>query len=319
MNSSRLNSTTFKFSSPQPPIWVTEAFANMAPKYSYIAEYFNQMRYQFNPEIVAEIEESLPGTQNTDNSRHITTAHQQKILFMMHAIYFADRFRLNKKEIGGSVDNDLEAKVHSKPSSSISDVLEIQIKLKSQIASTAKNLASLLRQHNICSNQLGVDWIECDPFTLSATPDKNKQTKENASLRIEYDLVLSKMNWVHHPELFIASVLDRLEKLSATPPTSFISIRSQLGLEKGEFAFLNSFTIWITANCEDGGGNMPDSFHLSSKCWAALLTCLLGHGFDGHKIAIFLSREKKRNASMIAEEFSTEMLDEFLAKIGEDI
>lgn len=313
MNSSRLNSKKFKFSSPQPPIWVTEAFANMGPKYSYIAEYFNQMRNQFKQDIVAEIEKSLPGTQNEANVRRIKTAHQQKVFFMMRAIDYADRFRPIKNEIGGSVEKVIGPSI-TRPRAS--DTSKMQIVLKNQIASTAKNLASLLRQHNICSDQLGIDWIECDPLSLSLTADNNQPNTENALLRNEYDLVLSKMNLVHRPELFVASVLDRLEKLSSTPSNSLFSVKSHLGLgsRKTTFHFIDSFTMWIAENCEDGGGCMPDNFHLTNKCWAVLSTCLLGHEFDEPEIAIFLNRKNKYNNITNGEKFSIEMFDALVAR-----
>jgi hypothetical protein len=309
-----MSSTDFKFSSPQPPSWVCEAFARMGPKYSYIAEYFNEKKEEFIQPIVAEIEKSLPGTQNTTGAMLILTPHEQKVIFMMQAISHADYFRPIPKEIVDSGDD-------SKKDPSISrhrakDALQMQKELKKQIATTAKSLASQLRQHYLCSNQLGMDWIECDPFTLSMTADNSQQTQKNLLLKNEYDLALARINLVNHPELFLASLLDRLEKISSEPSGVWLSVNDRLGLgsRKTTFHFMDSFSLRISEQGEDGGGCMPDNFHLSNKCWAVLSTCLLNHKFYEQDIAMFWNRENKRIESMLGEKFSTEMFEAILAK-----
>jgi hypothetical protein len=286
----------------------------MGPKYSYIAEYFNKNKEEFIPAIVDEIEQSLLGTQNTTDAMIILTPHEQKVVFMMQAILHADYFRPIPKE---SMDSGSDiAKDPSISRHRAKDALQMQKELKKQIATTAKSLASQLRQHYLCSNQLGMDWIECDPFTLSMTADNNQQTQKNLLLKNEYDLALARINLVNHPELFLASLLDRLEKISSEPSRVWLSINDRLGLgsRKTIFHFMDSFTLRISEQGEEGGGCMPDDFHLSNKCWAVLSTCLLNHVFNEQDIAMFWNRKNKRIEIMLGERFSIEMFEALLAK-----
>lgn len=284
------------YAKPHPPAWVIEAFSLTGKEYEYIANSVAYHIVNFLKDAVGEIEAALPGTQDTLSSQRILTAHQQRVAFFKMAIWHADYFRPKNT-------THRDGKPIHRPKAT--DDLMDQQKLRLQIAKASTNLAKLLRQHQHITDRLGVLHLDCDPLELIGLMDR-RDRQQNVTgylverVRDEFDSLLSSKGHPYQSAQEFARLIDILAEKTSEPDWCALPTDVLLGVDghKHMSHFYLAFDIWLSGHPEEDGGFVPAGFSLSPKCWAAIITSLLGVDVSDNDIVMYRKRWKERVESV---------------------
>ena len=283
--------------------------------FDYIAYRLSQNVVEFNRNVKPELERMLPGTRDL-NSNYLLDADRQRQVFLMKAVQFADYFRPMSAAATKNIPIELTPK--SRPFAT--DDIRQQIRLRKQIEEGARMLASLLRQHNDVTQRLGVRKLDCDPLELMLhARGADNKTSYIDGVEDEFNLLLMRRGFEGQPARAMSSLLDSLNGVAAEADRSLIPAEVRLGISsrKRDWHFLEAFENWLAENQEEGGGFVPNGFHLSEPCWAAILSCITYKEVSSRSVQTYRSRapEYIENALSNAPRFD---VDEMLESWGQE-
>jgi hypothetical protein len=287
----------------RPPIWVAEAFEKLGHEYGYIAKFFVVGNQDFHSNAKIEIEAALTGIEDLVTGEYILTAHQQRVEFFRQAILHADYFR--SKNVAAT-DGAGKPVTRHRAAEDFND----QIRQRSQIAETAKKLATLLRKHQLVTNRLGVLQLECDPMELIDTMGKRAQEVDKVGylygIRKTFRRILHRKGASGQPAAEMALLIDVLEGKARQEDNCIFPAAIVLGIDgHGSTHFFHSFGEWLGSNRVRAGGVIPDSFKPSDKCWAGIISALTGSQVDVKSIAESRRRFKGRVNSLPVTKFQS--------------
>lgn len=270
------------------PEWVRDPLKRLGYRYDYIAYRLASRVENFNIEVRPEVEKNLPGS--STNGQYLLAAHEQRCIFFLSAIRFADYFRPMSDTV---IEQIPEALRPSGPS--VVDDMKNQIRLRKQIDACAARLANLLRRHDAIAQRIGIASLNHDPLELRP-PDATQMIDEEGpfyldAIDADFERAVMRRNSSGRTPWKLASLMDRLHSI-AMSNNALIPNEVWLGTSsrKSDQYFYDAFSGWLSRNGEEAGGQIPDGFEMSNQSWASLISCLTYKDVESDALQMHKSR-----------------------------